>query len=118
MTIRRRTTSCFPVNNMGQLDVDYHTSKQISQKPRLRLDYSLAFLIEILAEVNHVPDVLSLVDVQTVKVYHLRECLYAHGQSFQLLLFHIHKSVKSNNAVILSAKLLFFLHTQRVEGSG
>ena len=49
MTVRRRTTSCFPVNNMGQLDVDYHTSKQISQKPRLRLDYSLAFLVEILA---------------------------------------------------------------------
>ena len=34
---------------MGQLDVDYHISQQISQKPRLRLDYSLAFLVEILA---------------------------------------------------------------------
>ena len=34
---------------MEQLDVGYHTSKQISQKPRLRLDYSLAFLVEILA---------------------------------------------------------------------
>ena len=38
---------------------------------------------------------------------------YAHGQSFQLLLSHIHKSVKSNNAVILSAKLLFFFHISK-----
>ena len=39
---------------------------------------------------------------------------YAHGQSFQLLLSHIHKSVKSNNAVILSAKLLFFFHISKL----
>ena len=39
---------------------------------------------------------------------------YAHGQSFQLLLSHIHKSVKSNDAVILSAKLLFFFHISKL----
>ena len=39
---------------------------------------------------------------------------YAHGQSFQLLLSHIHKSVKSNNAVILSAKLLFLFHISKL----
>ena len=38
----------------------------------------------------------------------------AHGQSFQLLLSHIHKSVKSNNAVILSAKLLFLFHISKL----
>ena len=32
---------------------------------------------DILAEVYHVPDILSLVYVKTVEVYHLGECLYA-----------------------------------------
>ena len=48
---------------------------------------------DILAEVYHVPDILSLVYVKTVKVYHLRECLYAHGQSFQSFRFHIRKTI-------------------------
>ena len=49
----------------------------------------------IFAEVYHIPDILSLVYVKTVEVNHLGECLYAYGQSFQLLFFHTFQNVNS-----------------------
>ena len=44
---------------------------------------------DIVAEMYHIPDVLSLIYIKTIKVNHLGECLYAHRQSLQSLLFHI-----------------------------
>ena len=42
----------------------------------------------ILAEVYHIPDILSLVYIQHVTLDDVRECLYAYRQALQLLMFH------------------------------
>ena len=44
---------------------------------------------DIFAEMYHIPDILSLVDIQTVQFLYFGECLYAYRQTFQFLLFHI-----------------------------
>ena len=44
---------------------------------------------DIVAEVYHVPNTLSLVDIQHIILSDFLKGLYAHGQSLQSLLFHI-----------------------------
>ena len=46
---------------------------------------------DVVAKVYHVPDILGLVDIEHVILSDFLKGLYAHGQSFQLLRFHILK---------------------------
>ena len=44
---------------------------------------------DVLAQVDHVPDIGRLVHIEHTILDDVRECLYAYRQSLQMLLFHI-----------------------------
>ena len=73
-----------PLAESRNISLESRYKQRLAEPPRAAQE-------DVVAEVCHVPDILSLVDIKHIVLSDFLKGLYAHGQSLQLLFFHISK---------------------------